>query len=124
MTKPVEREDLLRVLWRNLGRRQGARVLVVDDDSDSRSILEAHMRAAGLDATFAANGEEAFSVLASDPPDVILLDLMMPVMDGLTFLNRVREDPLHAEVPVIVLTARSSPSPSARTWPARSRGSS
>ena len=106
VTKPVEREDLLRVLWRNLGRRQGARVLVVDDDSDSRSILEAHMRAAGLDATFAANGEEAFSVLASDPPDVILLDLMMPVMDGLTFLNRVREDPLHAEVPVIVLTGK------------------
>lgn len=75
--KPVEREDLLRVLWRNLVRRQGARVLVVDDDEAHRDLLAAHLR-----------------------------ELVMPVMDGMTFLDRLRANPYHAGLPVIVVTSK------------------
>ena len=106
VNKPVEREDLLRVLWRNLGRKRGARVLVVDDDPDTRSLLEDYLEAVGLEVTYAGNGQEAFEALAKEVPDVILLDLAMPVMDGMTFLDRLRNDPYHAGLPVIVLTSR------------------
>ena len=106
VTKPVEREDLLRVLWRNLGRKRGARVLIVDDDQDSRTLLEDYLEAVGLDVIAASNGRDAFEVLAKEVPDVILLDLTMPIMDGMTFLDHLRADPYHAGLPVIVLTSR------------------
>ena len=106
VTKPVEREDLLRVLWRNLGRKRGARVLIVDDDSDTRALLEDYLDAVGLEVISAANGRDAFEVLAKEVPDVILLDLTMPIMDGMTFLDHLRGDPYHAGLPVIVLTSR------------------
>ena len=105
VTKPVEREDLLRVLWRNLVRRQGARVLVVDDEEDYRDSLMAHLEEAGLDVQTAADGQEALESVASEVPDAIILDLVMPVMDGLTFLDRLRSNPYHAGLPVIVVTA-------------------
>ena len=106
VTKPVEREDLLRVLWRNLVRRQGARVLVVDDEEDYRDSLMAHLEGAGLDVQTAANGQEALDSVASEVPDAIILDLTMPVMDGMTFLDRLRSNLYHAGLPVIVVTAK------------------
>ena len=106
VTKPVEREDLLRVLWRNLVRRQGARVLVVDDEEDFRDSLMGHLEEAGLEVQTAVDGQEALESVASDVPDAIILDLVMPVMDGLTFLDRLRANPYHAGLPVIVVTGR------------------
>src|SRR5688572_33142235 len=58
VTKPVEREDLLRVLWRNLVRRGGARVLVVDDDDAMRDRLAEHLKEAGLEVQMASDGME------------------------------------------------------------------
>ena len=106
VTKPVEREDLLRVLWRNLVRRQGARVLVVDDEESFRDSLMAHLEEEGLDVQTAADGQEALEAVTSDVPDAIILDLVMPVMDGLTFLDRLRSNPYHSGLPVIVVTAK------------------
>ena len=106
VTKPVEREDLLRVLWRNLVRRQGARVLVVDDEESFRDSLMVHLEEAGLDVFTAADGQEALESVASEVPDAIILDLVMPVMDGLTFLDRLRSSPYHAGLSVIVVTAK------------------
>jgi PAS domain S-box-containing protein len=104
--KPVEREDLLRVLWRGLVRRQGGRVLVVEDDEDTRALLHEHLAAAGLAVTSAANGAEALEAVDREAPDAILLDLIMPAMDGLTFLRALREHPYHEGIPVVVLTAK------------------
>lgn len=56
----------------------------------------------------AANGEEGLAMAASERPDVILLDITMPVMDGVTMLTKLREDPTLKETPVIMLTAESS----------------
>ncbi|HSR41869.1 MAG TPA: response regulator, partial [Longimicrobiales bacterium] len=106
VTKPVEREDLLRVLWRNLLRHQEGRVMVVEDEEDTRELLRNYLEDAGLDVVEAANGAEALRTLGRDSPDAIVLDLMMPVMDGMTFLERLREMPEYVGIPVIVVTAK------------------
>jgi PAS domain S-box-containing protein len=106
VTKPVEREDLLRVLWRNLVRRQGARVLVVDDDAATRDGLSAHLKEVGLEVQLAENGQDALEQVQNEAPDAVVLDLLMPVMDGMTFLDRLRASPYHRGLPVIVMTAK------------------
>ena len=106
VTKPVEREDLLRVLWRNLVRRQGARVLVVDDDPSAREMLTHHLENAGLEVQGVTNGQEALDAVNREAPDAVILDLQMPVMDGMTFLDRLRSSPYHAGLPVIVVTGK------------------
>ena len=66
----------------------------------------AHLEEAGLDVQTAADGQEALEAVTSDVPDAIILDLVMPVMDGLTFLDRLRSNPYHSGLPVIVVTAK------------------
>lgn len=106
VTKPFEREDLLRVLWRNLVRKRGGRILVVDDEADVRKMLTEILTAAGLEVATAENGQEALAAIRTEAPDAVLLDLLMPVMDGMTFLEKLRANPLHRGLPVIVLTAK------------------
>ena len=85
-------------------------VLYVDDEPDIREIAAL---ALGLDPEFTvtscASGMDALQVAADDVPDVILLDVMMPVMDGPTTLQRLQHDPRTASVPVIFITARTQP---------------
>ena len=78
-------------------------VLVVDDEELIRWSLAEHLKAEGYTVNEAANGQEALEQVNAAAPDVILLDLKMPVMDGLSTLRRLRED--GHEIPVIVLTA-------------------
>jgi CheY-like chemotaxis protein len=84
------------------------RVLHVDDEPDIREVVEISL---GLDPGFltrnCASGQEALRVAADWMPDIILLDVMMPVMDGATTLARLRENPLTADIPVIFMTARA-----------------
>ncbi|HEX9296951.1 MAG TPA: response regulator [Polyangiaceae bacterium] len=84
-------------------------VLVVDDDQDIRDALCELLREEGYRPVQAANGEEAFGYLNSrEPPCVILLDLMMPVMDGWEFRRRQQRDPNFSKIPVVVITAAGS----------------
>jgi CheY-like chemotaxis protein len=81
-------------------------VLIVEDDADLREMMAQLLTLEGFQAETAANGRDALEYLRrGDPPDVILLDLMMPVMDGWEFRRRQREDPALAKVPVVVLSA-------------------
>ena len=80
-------------------------VLIVDDESIGRETLEALLFGQGYQLVFASNGQEALSQAASLKPDVILLDVMMPGMDGFEVCRRLRADPNLAEVPVIMVTA-------------------
>ncbi len=106
VTKPFEREDLLRVLWRNLVRKRGGRILVVDDDEAARTMLAQYLSSLGLEVVEASDGQEALEAIRMEAPDAVLLDLLMPVMDGMTFLQKLRSNPLHTGLPVIVLTAK------------------
>jgi CheY-like chemotaxis protein len=81
-------------------------VLIVEDDADLREMMAQLVTLEGFKADAVANGKEALDYLKRGArPDVILLDLMMPVMDGWEFRRRQREDPQFASVPVIVLSA-------------------
>jgi CheY-like chemotaxis protein len=84
-----------------------ARILIVDDELDISTILTLTLRRAGYQMATARDGVEALEKVAAQLPDLILLDVMMPRMDGLETLRRLRERPETASVPVIMLTARA-----------------
>jgi CheY-like chemotaxis protein len=79
--------------------------LVVEDDDDTRRWLQRALKREGWEAREAANGREALECLARAPVDVILLDLIMPEMDGFEFLAERRKHKALAKIPVIVVTA-------------------
>ncbi len=85
-----------------VGIKIGKRVLVVDDDASIRELLSTVLEDDGYEVMPAANGEDALAVCARWRPDVIVLDLMMPVMDGWTFAKRLRE---RDDIPIVVLSA-------------------
>jgi DNA-binding response OmpR family regulator len=85
----------------------GRRILVVDDEEDTLALTEAILRARGYRVQTAGSGARAIALL-DDPPDAVLLDVMMPVMSGLDVLAHMRATPRLGRVPVILLTARQS----------------
>jgi PAS domain S-box-containing protein len=103
--KPVDRETLFRVLRRNLGSSR-PRILVVDDSPDMRKLLRDLLEELASELRMAEHGQEALTVLREFAPDVIITDLLMPVMDGLTFLEILRGTARFQHVPVIVVTAK------------------
>jgi CheY-like chemotaxis protein len=82
-------------------------VLVVDDTALARESVARLLEYEGFSTIRAANGREGWTTLYEKTPDLILLDLMMPMMDGVTFLRMLRRSPLWKDVPVIVLTGVS-----------------
>ncbi|MET9000302.1 response regulator transcription factor [Amycolatopsis sp. NPDC004169] len=89
-----------------------SRLLVVDDEATVRELLSAALRFAGFRVTSAATAREAVAAATAEPPDLVLLDVMLPDMDGFEVVRRLRErHPGHGTpVPVLFLTARDRPS--------------
>lgn len=85
--------------------RAGARLLVVEDNPVSREVASALLRAAGLEAATAGNGAEAVTLCASEPFELILMDIEMPVMDGLTAARAIRQAGRNRQTPVVAMTA-------------------
>ena len=106
LTKPLDREVLVRVLGRHARADGRAQVLVVDDDPKTRDMLRRTLQKAGWMVAEAANGCEAIETLERSNPALILLDLMMPGMDGFEVLERLQGDETWREVPVIIVTAK------------------
>jgi signal transduction histidine kinase/DNA-binding response OmpR family regulator len=107
MTKPVDRDRLLSLVRRFTSQNDSAVVLVIDDDAEVRDVVTTTLNKVGLKTAEAVNGRAAFDWLAANPmPDLVLLDLMMPEMDGFQFLDRLREQPERLTVPIVVLTAK------------------
>src|SRR2546427_3268392 len=86
------------------GDRASDRILVVEDDPDARDEMARVLRSEGYDVAAAGDGEQALAELRRAAPALILLDLMMPVMDGFEFRVRQMQDPALAGIPVIVLS--------------------
>jgi two-component system alkaline phosphatase synthesis response regulator PhoP len=84
---------------------QKAKVLIVDDEPNNVDFLEQALEDSGYQLITAANGQEALTKIQSEQPDLILLDLNMPVMDGFTVLAKVKEDPDLRDIPVIIISS-------------------
>ncbi len=84
---------------------QRARILVVDDERQNRALLEVMLAPEGFDVITAASGEEAIAVVTHQPPDLILLDLMMPGMDGYDVARQVKGNLATRNIPIIMITA-------------------
>jgi CheY-like chemotaxis protein len=84
------------------------RVLVVDDDPVIRSTVAELLLDEGYEVDQAADGAEALATVGRSAPDVIVLDLMMPVLDGWAFVERCRELPVARDVPIVVMSATHS----------------
>jgi DNA-binding response OmpR family regulator len=82
------------------------RILVVDDDENILNLEKTILEQKGFDVTTAAGGAEALRLLAESPVDLILLDVMMPEVDGFTVCRKIKEDSRLKDVPVIFLTAK------------------
>ncbi len=106
LTKPVDAGRLRDVIGRYVDRGIDA-ALIVEDDADSREMLRRMLEKAGLVVHEAADGREGLDVARRESPGVILLDLMMPVMDGFEFLACLRRDARLNQIPVVVVTAKN-----------------
>jgi CheY-like chemotaxis protein len=105
LNKPIDRERLREVLRKCAYLSGEGRVLVVEDDADTRQWLQRTLTAEGWSVLEAENGRAGLAALAQGRPDLILLDLIMPEMDGFEFLDRLRRDQELAYIPVVVITA-------------------
>ncbi|HEX7649447.1 MAG TPA: response regulator [Noviherbaspirillum sp.] len=82
-----------------------ATILIVDDDERNRKLLDVFARADGHQTISARDGEEALLLAAAHAPDLILLDLMMPGMDGFDLLRRLKDHPATQSIPLIIVSA-------------------
>ncbi len=106
LTKPIERSDLMRVLWRQLVNQQGRRVLVLEDDPEIQAIIRNAFEGQDLEFHCVENGQEGLQFLERETPAAVLRDLKMPVMDGFEFLDRMRENRYLKGLPVVVITVK------------------
>ena len=89
------------------------RVLVVEDDEAVSHMIAQILRAEGYESTAAAEGRSALAMLRSNPFDMVILDVMLPGMDGISILKSIREEPALNGVPVLMLSAKTD---DATTW--------
>jgi CheY-like chemotaxis protein len=106
LTKPIDFERLYQVIERHRRPAGPKTVLVVEDDPGARELLRCALEKEGWQVVEAANGQAGLDRLAGIRPSLILLDLMMPVMDGFEFLQELSKRPLLHVAPVVVITAR------------------
>jgi len=107
LVKPVAKDVFLRALSKHLRPSEGVgKVLVVDDEAVNLQFLEKLLESEGYTPLPARNGNEALEVLWRERVDAIVMDLMMPEMDGFEFLHRIKGNPRLRDIPLLVLTAK------------------
>ena len=106
LTKPIDQHTLQRMMGRFRTSARPTRILLVEDDALQRELMREWLVGEQWMVHEAGNGREALALLRANKPDVILLDLMMPEMDGFQIVAALQEEPLWRDVPVIVITAR------------------
>ncbi|MDP6852361.1 MAG: response regulator [Candidatus Marinimicrobia bacterium] len=106
LAKPINWKMLNKLLGKYKVHGKSKHILVVDDDSTTRIILKKMLLKDGWEVDEASNGEEAFEKVQINKPELILLDLLMPVMDGFEFLKLMKANEKYDNVPVIVITSK------------------
>ncbi len=106
LTKPVTREQLTAVLAKHQCGTPPCSVLIIDDDQDARRLARSLFEKEGWAISEAGNGREGLAQMEQYKPDLILLDLMMPTMNGFEFSVELSRHPFWSKIPIIVLTAK------------------
>jgi CheY-like chemotaxis protein len=106
LAKPYERSKLISKVQRLLPELQGKKVLIVDDDAESRILLSRMLNDEQVEVEVARNGDEAMAMIAANRPDMVLLDLMMPGMSGFEVASRLRARKDTADIPVMIVSAK------------------
>jgi two-component system cell cycle response regulator DivK len=81
------------------------RILVVEDHADNRQILRDLLTSAGYEILEAENGERGVAIAAAQKPDLILMDIQLPIMDGYEATRQIKSDPVLRQIPIIVITS-------------------
>jgi CheY-like chemotaxis protein len=102
--QPAFSRDRIAAVWEGITMTARKKVLLVDDNHDVLDLLEVFLFGK-YDCIAAINGFEGLKAAREIAPDIIVSDIMMPVMDGIKFLNSLREDPKTASIPVIAITS-------------------
>jgi CheY-like chemotaxis protein len=106
MTKPIDRDRLISLLRKYQGRNVPGSILLIEDDNAARQLTRRILEKEGWRVGEASNGKEGLQQVAHEQPTVILLDLMMPEMDGFEFVEELRRHNEWRAIPVLVLTAK------------------
>ncbi len=107
LTKPIDRDQLVGTVNRHRLGEERPVALVVDDDPAARTLITRPLLRSGWEVHAAGNGREGLELLEKIEPSVVLLDLMMPEMDGFEFLDRLRKNEAWRALPVLVITAKT-----------------
>jgi CheY-like chemotaxis protein len=106
LTKPIDQQRLVSIIRQHCGKQAPAPVLVIEDDPDSRRLLCNMLRKEGLDVADVEDAEAALARLAWQVPALILLDLILPGMDGFQFIEALHGNPAWQNIPIVVVTAK------------------
>jgi CheY-like chemotaxis protein len=107
LTKPVSRDRLVEVMDKYIADRSRQAVLVIEDDATTSEMMAKLLQKEGYEVVQACNGKEALKRLQTQVPGMILLDLMMPEMDGFQFVAEMRKHEAWSTIPVVVVSAKS-----------------
>src|SRR5262249_11016795 len=108
LVKPVAREEVLEALERCLPPRGApGKILVIDDDPRAIELIQAVLEPEGYTVLTATGGEEGIDLALSEQPEVVLLDLLMPNVDGFAVVERLRADAATSETPIVVITSKT-----------------
>ena len=107
LVKPVARGDLLEALARVTPLPAYGKVLAIDDDPIALELIRAVLEPVGYTVLIARGGEEGVALAQAELPDVVLLDLAMPEVDGFAFVERLKDDPVTDAIPIVILTSKT-----------------
>ncbi|TDF98551.1 response regulator [Paenibacillus piri] len=107
LMKPVNRERLIEIMDKYVSSRTDHSILVIEDDATTSEMMTRLLQKAGYTVTRAINGREALESMAKHTPELILLDLMMPEMDGFQFVAELYKHDAWRSIPIVVVTAKS-----------------
>ncbi|MEY3825873.1 MAG: hypothetical protein RLZZ148_686 [Cyanobacteriota bacterium] len=106
LVKPISKKQIETVLAKYVFPSHGGYILIVDDEAINRSILHSQIEKVGLVVKEATNGLMALEMVKQFIPQLILLDLMMPEMDGFELIDQLRQNPQYQNIPIVVITAK------------------